>query len=313
MATVKEFQANIMKNGMARTNRFQVLIPLPPALQSKTNNTGQEKSSSFEGFEIVQKISSFFGGGNVETTRGLDLMVEQTDLPGKNLTTTDIKYNGDFHKLPYSTVYDAQQFVFRVSREMYERNIMDEWMNLIYDPQTHEIEYMDNYVSNIVINQLDEKDRVTYAIVLKDAFPVTCNPMTVSNEDNNQFHRLSVSFAYRKWAREGEAESKPGSLIDSLSETPFGPLLTPILSNPAVQRGLEVFERETGIDLDGEAVAVYNQVDQIVKNTTGSSINKSVTMIEGIRASTSINDRITTDQKDRVIGIIDDTLSGLRR
>lgn len=306
----QEHFAHILKYGLARSNRFQVLIPLPPALQNKVNNTSQDKTSTWLNEDVVELISSYSGGAT-EITRGLNLMIEETDLPGKNLVTTDIRYNGDYYKLPYGIVYDSQSFVFRVSRDMHEKNIIDEWMNLIFDPVKHEMGYSEDYAVNIIINQLDEQDRIVYSVVLKNAFPTLCNPMNVSNESVNERHRMVTSFMYRRWERIGE-NAENNNLVDALSKTPFGPIVTPILSDPAVQGALEVFEQNTGIDLEGEAVNIYNQVDQIVKNTTGSSINKHISLIESIRANTEDNDDLTQAQKDKIIQIIDKALNALR-
>lgn len=311
MSTTSEHFAYVLKNGLARNNRFQVIIPLPPALQRKSSNVLQDKTSSFLNEDVIELIQSF-AGTSTEVTRGLDMMIEQVELPGKNITTTEVKYNGDFFKMPYAVVYEAQQFVFRASRDMYEKNVLDEWSNLIFNPRTHEVSYMDDFVTNIIINQLDEQDNIVYSVLLKDAYPVMQPGIILSNEDTNQWMRLSVSFMYRRWERVGESENKPNSVVDSLSDTPFGPIVTPVLANPAVQKGLEIFEKNTGIDLEGEAVNVYNQVDELVKNTTGTSINKTVSLIEGIRAATESNDKITATQKAKIIEIIDDTLSGLR-
>jgi hypothetical protein len=311
MSSVREFISHVSKYGLARSNRFQVLIPLPQSLQPKTNNTGQDKTSSFLGSEVVQTISSFFGGGNIQVTRGLDLMCEQTDLPGKNIATTDIKYNGDFYKIPYGAVYGVQNFIFKVSRDLHEKNIIDEWMSLIYDPVTHEVRYMDDISVNLVINKLDEQDNVVYSVVLKDAFPVVCDPIIMSNEENDAFSKLNVQFAFSGWAREGESESKSQG-VSSLSQTPLGRILSPITSSPAVQKALEVVDRETGIDLEGEAVNIYNQVDSIVRNTTGESINKHVGLIESIRAATSSNNKLSNNQKTILLDKIDNVITNLR-
>ena len=304
--TIPQF-ASVMRHGLSRTNRFEVVIPLPTALGSpQSDNRGVELVR-----DVIKIYGSLRGFDTSNGTRSLNDMIEQTELPGKNLTTTDIRYNGDFYKLPYAVVYGAQQFTFRVSQDMYEKNIIDNWMNIVFNPNTHEVSYMDDYVTDITINQLDMQDNVTYSIVLKDAFPSMCNPLTVSNEEQNQFHRMAVQFMYRKWYRPDiDAEGPKG--ISSLSQSPLGPIVTPILSNPAVQRSLEILERETGIDLDGEAANVYNQVDEIVKQTTGTSINQSVSLIEGIKAATELNDKITNEQKAKLITIVDDVLSGLR-
>src|SRR5690554_6787798 len=130
MASFQEHIQYLVKHSLARTNRFQVIIPLPEALLPKVSTTEQEKTSTIFGSDTIKLIKSFLGGGT-EITRGLDVMVESTDIPGKNLTTTEIKYNGDFYKVPYSVVYETQQFMFKCSRDMYEKNIIDDWMNLI--------------------------------------------------------------------------------------------------------------------------------------------------------------------------------------
>jgi len=309
MSTVQEHLAYLAKHGVARSNRFRVIIPIPMQLQKQSSSVAQNKTSSFFGEDVIKLIRSFAGSGVNEITRGLDVMVEQTELPGKQLTTIDVKYNGDTFKLPYSVVYGVQQFTFHSSQDMYEKNLIDEWLGLIFDPITHEIAYMDDYVVDIFINQLDNHDEVVYSTVLRDAFPVSVNPLVVSNEEMNQAHRVMCQFAYRRWERVGEKENSNG-LVDALSETPFGPYVTPILSNPVVQRGLD-YLKDQGIDLEGEAVNIYNQVDEIVRNTTGQSVNQSVSLIKAIQASTEINDAIPDQQKARVLDVISGTLNRL--
>lgn len=316
MATshTQEHFAHVLKYGLARSNRFQVLIPLPRVLESGTANTNQSKTSSWMSSDVIQLISSFTGAGTSNVTRGLNMMIESTEIPGKNLNTTDVRYNGDFFKLPYSVIYPAQQFTFRVSRDMHEKNIIDEWMNLIFDPVSHEVAYMDDFCVNITINQLDDQDRIVYSVVLRDAFPILVNPLTVSNEEQNQFHRLATMFSYKRWERIGEAENK---IIDggvgSLSQTVFGPILAPILTNPAVKKALEILERNTGIDLEGEAVAIYNQVDAVVRSTTGSSISTSTSVLEQIKASVRMNGEITDMQKAELLEIIENAIDALKK
>jgi hypothetical protein len=309
--SLQRYIAYITKHSISRSNRFQVIIPLPAAMQKAVTDANQSKLNRILNSDVVKIIRSFLSGNSTETTRALEMMTEQTELPGKQITTSDIKYNGDFYKLPYSIVYAAQQFTFVVSRDMYEKNIIDEWMNLIYDPVTHEVGYHDDFVTNIIINQLDVADNVVHSVLLRDAFPMISNPLVVSNAENDQAHRLMCMFAYRRWERLYENENlKTG--VSRLAETPLGPFVAPILSNPAIQRALDVFKANTGIDLEGEAVAVYNQVDRIVQNTTGTSINKSASLIEQIRARTLNNDKISNQQKAELIAFIDTLLTTLR-
>lgn len=314
MASFKEHTAHILKHGVSRTNRFQVLIPVPSKLQnSVTSNSELDKKSKFAEIfsETIKVIQVFTGGGTTEFTRGLDLMCSQTELPGKTINISETKYNGDTNKVGNSIMYGNQQFVFKVSKDMYEKNIIDAWMNLIINPKTHEIGYMNDYVSDITIYQLDTNDQIVHAVMLEDAFPVMMNPLTLSNLEQNNVHELMVQFAYKKWTNV-ELLAEPESDLNSLLDTPLGPYLAPILSNPVVQRGLEYIENATGIDLEGEAVNIYNQVDAIVRATTGESINKSVALLNSIKATLGLNENLTPTQVAQLLDLIEGTIDKIK-
>lgn len=313
MASFKEHTANIMQNGLARTNRFQVLIPTP---MMRNAAAVDESSDEFIGprppvsklkslfGEAVKVIRIFTGGGSSEYTRGLDLMCSQTELPGKTINTSETKYNGDVHKIGQSLMYGNQQFTFHVSQDMYEKTIIDQWMNLVVDPETHEVSYMNDYAVTINVFQLDQNDKIVHAVALIDAFPVMMNPLTLSNSEHNNVHELMVQFAYRRWINL-DLSADPNNNMDSLLDTPLGPYLAPILSNPVVQRGLEYVKNTTGLDLQGEALNIYKQVDDIVKNTTGDSINKSVGLMNGIKASLDVNDKITQADAGKLFDFVE--------
>lgn len=304
MAEYKESIRNILNNGLAKPNRFNVVIELPNIMQDKVSNVDDEKTNFFtEGVEIIKKFIP--GASNI--TRGLSYSVEQTELPGKSLTTTEVKYNGDFYKIPYGVIYGVHPFTFRVSRDSFEKNVIDDWMLNIYDSETHTVNYFNDYTSRIIIEQLDSNDRVVHSVVLIDAFPIISNAINLDQGENNTYERLMVQFAYRKWKPLEKLEGGP--LAGSLSQTPLGPFVAPILSNPAVQRGLEVLEKNTGIDLEGEAVNIYNTVDEVVRNTTGNSINEGVRILNGVKVDTQNNNRISAQNQSDIIGVIDDILS----
>lgn len=314
MATgTQEHFSHILKHGLARSNRFQVLIPLPTALGNLTTSDSQRKVSTWLNSDVVKLINSFTGSGTTEVTRGLSLMIESTEIPGKNLNTTDIKYNGDHFKLPYGVVYPAQQFTFRVSANMYEKNILDEWMNLIFNPVTHEVAYMDDFCVNITINQLDEQDRVVYSVMLRDAFPTLANPLTVSNEESNQFHRMVAMFAYRRWERIGEGENIMDGGVTNLSQTVLGPILAPVLTNPVAKTVFDIIESNTGISLVGEAAELYNYIDLLVKETTGSNINTTILLIERIKADLDLNDHISFIEKAQLLEYIESLVGAMMR
>jgi hypothetical protein len=67
------------------------------------------------------------------------------------------------------------------------------------DPFQYFVHYADNYTVPITIFQLDEKENVTYAITLEDAFPRSVALLDLNNSTQNQVHKLNVTFSYRRW------------------------------------------------------------------------------------------------------------------
>ncbi len=166
--TTKEFFAKISKDGLSRPNRFSVVIHLPKILT------------------------------NPDYSKTLSMMCMQTEFPSKTINTSETKYNGNVKKLAMSKLYYQQQFVFAIDSKMKEKDIIDEWMDGII-PNTHELEYYDNYVSEVEIYQLDQQDKPIHGVKIKGCFPVICNPLTLSNSDTNTVHQLMVQFAYETW------------------------------------------------------------------------------------------------------------------
>lgn len=305
----KEYAAHIQKHGIARTNRFQVIIPVPEALNKKIAIPGAEQSKLAKAIgAIVKVVRIFTGPASTSFTRGLALMCSQTELPGKTINTTESKYNGDVLKVASSVMYGNQQFTFKVSSDMHEKNIIDSWMALAIDPKTHELEYYDNYVMPITIYQLDSNDNIVHGVILYDAFPVMSNPLTLSNAEMNNTHELMVQFAYKRWENL-DLSADSNNKFKSLSQTPLGPWLAPILSNPIVQRGLDYVKQNTGLDVEGEAVGIYNQVNKVVENTVGLSIGKSTSMINGIKVKMEGNSKVKSNDKTKLTGYINGVLN----
>lgn len=304
--------ASILKNGLSRTNRFQVIIALPQKIVEDTEKNAEKSSQLAQWFgEAVKIVKIFSGKGSADYTRGLDLMCAQTSLPGKTINVSETKYNGDTLKSGHSILYGQHQFTFKVSTDMYEKDIIDNWMNLVVDPTTHEVGYHSDYATNIIINQLNTNDKVVKSYMLEDAWPVNVNELVLSHLESNNTHELMVQFAYRRW-KDLDLDSTGNGLLDKLSQTPFGPYLAPILSNPAVQKGLEYLKDSTGLDLEGEAVNIYNQVDKIVRETTGESIGNAVSLLNGIKANLDLTENISPEQIVKLSEIIDGTIGKIK-
>lgn len=173
MATfsLREFQAQVLGGtGLARTNRFEVLIVPPPQLAS-------------------------YG-------RYVSLFVEQANLP---LITVGVKpfkiHNTPAHQRPMNIEYGGEGLLLNIhlDGQMIVRRFFDDWMHLIANKDNYTINYQDEYASTVIIRQLNEYDQVTYEAQLLEAFPRNYNPIQLDHSALSQTQRMSVLFAYRKW------------------------------------------------------------------------------------------------------------------
>jgi len=290
----EEHLSSILKNDVARSNRFKVTFNLPSGITSGTTSSNSTTTSTLtKAITSIAKIISAYSGA---TVKQLSFNCDQTEIPGRNLVTSEATYNGDTIKTVYGSTYGIHPFTFHCSKDLYEKVIIDKWQELAYNPLSHTSAYLDEYTTDIRIDALNRADEVEYSVILKNAYPVNCNALTYANSEENNMVPLMVTFNYKRWIRPDQDTTGNG-LLTSLSQTPLGPYVTEYLSNPVVQEATNWLKDSTGLDLEGEAMNIYNMLDGIVKNTTGSSITKSTTLINSMITSINSNSKITDAQK----------------
>lgn len=172
MGDYEQFVATF-RDGSARTNRFKAFILTPNALTA----SGQ-------------------------ALRDLNIRLESVSFPGKNIrTVTDDNVYGPSYEVAQGLSYAediAMTFLLKPNHE--ERWVFNEWQDLIVDPTTYNLNYYDEYISNMYVYQLDEANRYTAGILIRDIFPKTVNAVEMSNTSQNELVRCSVNLAFRDWA-----------------------------------------------------------------------------------------------------------------
>ncbi len=179
-------------NGIASPSRYLVFIQFPLAIASA--------------FSQIDKVI---------------FLTEITELPGRQIATTPQTIYGVARKMPYGVVYNDLPVTFLCTNDMAIRTVFDQWHTAITDPTNNYFNYYDNYVGRIYLNKLDEQMNITYNVVLDEVYPVTIEPQPLDAGAVDQYLRLNVQFAYRRWrsfedfARGGEAFSfDPGAVFD---------------------------------------------------------------------------------------------------
>jgi len=205
MATfsLANFQAQVKSRGLARSNRFEVLIK-PPRIGGSVNS---------------------------ENSRLVSLFAEISNFPPLNLSVRPLKIaSGPSEQRPIGSEYggDGISMTFHVDREMKVKKFFDDWMETIIDRDSFEVRFQEDYRSEITINQLDERDQITYGVDLLEAFPRSMNLMDLNQASQNQTHRLNIIFAYRLWRRTDLSARKKGIPLVSPSIVPNLSTNTPV-------------------------------------------------------------------------------------
>lgn len=234
------FLSNIKgKDGLARPNRYEVILPIPEYIGNAINNSIIEKilnlpNSAFS--EISEAIGNALGqkndaqkSANPGMTRYLALQCETAELPGKTIQTEDVKIYGPTFKVPYQTQYAETSLTFLCTNEFYERKLFDRWMEAIMPTDTNNLRFPkgqnSKYLTQITITQFDDVVKQIYAVNLIDAFPigVAAQPLSWSEEG---FHRLTVQFAYQRFETIYEGKYNLGATAAALLGTGASRLLS---------------------------------------------------------------------------------------
>lgn len=208
------FLSNIkVKDGLARPNRFQVILPIPSYINNYIDSSILEQLLNFPNTiitEVTDIVNSALGtlptgqskSSNASITRYFSLQCETAQLPGKVLQTADVKIYGPTFKVPYQKQFDNATLGFLCTNDFYERKLFDQWIDAIMPSSTNNLRYARDdetrYLTNIKIIQYDDFIKQIYAVELIDAFPIAVASQDLSWSDDG-FHRLSVQFSYQTY------------------------------------------------------------------------------------------------------------------
>lgn len=205
------FLSNIRaKDGLARPNRFKVILPIPRYIDNFVSTGVLEKLLNLPNTlvsDVTDLLNRPFSEGPLKTSRTsisryLSLQCDTAELPGKTLQTSDIKIYGPTFKVPYQKQYNDISLSFICTNDFYERKLFDLWIDAIMPSDTNNLRFPKDdetrYMTDIQIVQYDEFIKQIYSVKLIDAFPigVAAQPLTWSDDG---YHRLTVQFAYQKF------------------------------------------------------------------------------------------------------------------
>jgi len=196
-------------DGPAKPSRFEVILPIPNYINSFVGNSILEQLINLPN-NIVSSVTDIFSAPqdpatrttNASLSRYLALQCETAELPGRTLLTQDVKIYGPTFKVPYQSQYNDINLGFICTNDFYERKLFDRWLEAIHPSDTNNMRFPKGngtrYMCNITIIQYDDFIKKIYSVQLVDAFPIGVAAQPLSWSEDN-FHRLSVQFAYQRY------------------------------------------------------------------------------------------------------------------
>lgn len=196
--SLQQFKSEVNRRGLAKPNRFEIAIYMPAAAG------------------VNSQIVSLF--------------CESTNLPQQTVNVKQQRIYGPAYQKPFGIDYggDGINMTFLLDREMKIKTFFDNWINRIINPTEYYVYYENTYTSTIYVDQLDEKDNVTYSVKLENAFPRSLSMLELNNTAQNQVHKLNVTFAYRRWMpmniTSNEIRTNPNTSFDIRKNSPITPM-----------------------------------------------------------------------------------------
>ena len=175
------------RGGLARSNRFRVIMTPPET--SLLNIT----EFSLESIARQRSLKSL-----INDPRDVSLLCDSVNIPGKQILTLDRTTNKYTTKIPYGVLNEDVSMSFLLTNDYYMKSVFDSWHNLIVEADIYNIAYKSDISTDVIIQQLDNEDRIIYSAKLVNAFPTTVNSVALSNSSENENLKVEVSFTYTR-------------------------------------------------------------------------------------------------------------------
>ena len=179
MVKYNEILANIANSGdYSRSNRFEVVLYPPTILSNRLNESQRNR---------------------------LRLNAKSATIGGRSLEISETTYGGGLvSKKALGVNYADLEVSFFLSEDFLEKEVLDAWQSLIFDPLTLTSRYPDDYYGRIEVTKLALNDNKNLGIkyVYDDAFPNNVQDISQDYDSASTIDILPVTFSYQRWFKE---------------------------------------------------------------------------------------------------------------
>jgi len=200
-STINSFIAQINQGeGIARPTRYLVRFYLPQ--KYKLAGVTQTGYGDFDDDGVLEQNNMTSN----EMTRNVGMMCNKVTMPSRDINTTANLIYGPAREMPYAYSFPGNiECSFHGDKFLRQRVFFEEWQKKIYNLETHNMNFYDDYVGQMDIYQLgsfesnDDRDRVTYAVRLYEVYPSTMGSIEYSYGATDQGVNIPVTFNFRSW------------------------------------------------------------------------------------------------------------------
>ena len=201
MNSIDNLKATISKKGgVAMQNRFQILFTPPTANSVKSLLNSDPKML------VGELAKNAISGGSIKNMipdpRDISILCESVQLPGRQITTIDYTADRQPIKVPYGVINEDVTMSFILTNDMYMKKLFDAWLTGIMDLDRYRVGYKKDFTTDIIIQQLNQKNVPVYGVKLENAFPITVNAVNLDSNAENTVQKLSVTLSYENYVPE---------------------------------------------------------------------------------------------------------------
>ena len=193
--------------GFARKARYYVEFTLPSLTTTQTDigvNPGATIPGSLNNTVDTQIPKTPLNSYQKSEQKRVQAFCSAISMPDRDMQIKEVRHQGPVYKIVHDYKSADITATFYSDKFLRERSYFELWQSAMYNNQTQNYNFYDNYVSNVNIYQLgsfanqDFRDDITYGIQLYECFPKTIGPVDYSY-DANTIQTFTVTFTFRYW------------------------------------------------------------------------------------------------------------------
>ena len=120
------------------------------------------------------------------------------DLPGTDIATYEYASKGAPINLPYQRTYNPIVANFYVDAKGTVRKFFEDWIDVIWNPENYNMNYLDDFSVDLVIESLNTKNEVILTYNINHAWPLKIDNIPVSYADS-EIQKCTATLTYNTY------------------------------------------------------------------------------------------------------------------